>query len=225
MKQLLLDIAPPSQPTLANFVPGRNVELLQTLSNVITGREGERFVYLWGGPGSGKTHLLKAIAAICTHRKMRVAYFECTPATDFISGREADCVIVDGVDGLGAESQIGLFGLYNHIRDEGRAFLLASGPIAPAQLKMRADLISRLGWGLVYQVHELTDEEKIKAMKSHTAAQGLDLPHEVCEYLLRHTRRDLPSLIAILNALDSYSLANQRKVTVPLVRELFEEES
>lgn len=155
---------------------------------------------------------------------MRVAYFECQHATHFLGGREADCIIVDGVDRLGAESQIALFGLYNYLRDEGRAFLLASGPIPPAQLKMRADLVSRLGWGLVYQVHELTDEEKIKAMRSHAVSRGLDLSHEVCEYLLHHTQRDLSSLIALLDALDNYSLASQRKVSVSLVRELFEEE-
>lgn len=224
MKQLPLDIAPPPQPTLANFVPGRNIELLQTLNSVIAGRQGERFVYLWGVPGSGKSHLLKAIAATCRRSKMKTACFECTHDTDFISGWDADCIMVDGVDRLGPESQIGLFGLYNHVREEGHAFLLASGGVAPTYLNMRLDLVSRLGWGLVYQVHELTDEEKIKAMKSHGESRGLDLSREVCEYLLRHTKRDLPSLIAILEALDSYSLASQRKVTVPLVRELFEEQ-
>jgi len=223
MKQLVLDIAPPPRPTLVNFVPGRNVELLQTLSNIVTGQERERLIYLWGGTGSGKSHLLRAIAGICKRSKMRVAHFECAPGTDFTGGAAADCVIVDDVDRLGAAAQVSLFNLYNIVRDEGYAFILASGPAAPAQLKMRADLISRLGWGLVYQVHELTDEEKIKVMKSHAANRGLDLPQEICEYLLRHAPRDLPSLMAILDALDSYSLASQRKITVPLVRELFEE--
>jgi DnaA family protein len=222
MKQLLLDIAPSPPPTLANFVPGRNIELLQTLSNIIEGLERERFVYLWGGAGCGRSHLLQAVAGICMRRKMDVAYFSCTPETDFIASSEADCVTVDDVDRLDAEAQISLFNLYNHIRNEGHAFLLVSGPAAPAQLKLRVDLITRLGWGLVYQVHELSDEEKIKAMKSHAMDRGLDLPQEVCDYLLRHGRRDLPSLMATLDALDGFSLANQRRITVPLVRELFQ---
>jgi DnaA family protein len=222
MKQLLLDIAPSPPPTLANFVPGRNIELLQTLSNIIEGLERERFVYLWGGAGCGRSHLLQAVAGICMRRKMDVAYFSCTPETDFIASSEADCVTVDDVDRLDAEAQISLFNLYNHIRNEGHAFLLVSGPAAPAQLKLRIDLITRLGWGLVYQVHELSDEEKIKAMKSHAIDRGLDLPQEVCDYLLRHGRRDLPSLMATLDALDGFSLANQRRITVPLVRELFQ---
>src|SRR5690348_5726091 len=104
MKQLLLDIAPPSPPTLANFVPGRNVELLQTLSNVIEGLERERFIYLWGRAGSGRSHLLHAIAGICMRRKMSAAYFSYTPETDFAASSEADFVTVDDVDRLSAKA-------------------------------------------------------------------------------------------------------------------------
>ncbi|MDQ3186491.1 MAG: DnaA regulatory inactivator Hda [Pseudomonadota bacterium] len=224
MKQLVLDIAPSPPPTLENFVPGRNIELLQTLGNILAGVEQEHFVYLWGETGCGRSHLLQGIAGICMRNKMTMAYFACDANTSFTANDEADCVMVDDVDCLNANAQIGLFNLYNRIRDEGRALLLVSGPAAPAQLKLkvREDLVTRLGWGLVYQVHALTDEEKIKAMKSHAASRGFDLAQEVCDYLLRHGRRDLPSLMATLDGLDSYSLANRRKVTVPLVRELLQ---
>ena len=222
MKQLVLDIAPSPPPTLPNFVPGRNAELLQTLDNILAGLEREHFVYLWGGTGCGKSHLLQGVAGLCMRHKMSTAYFACNANNSFIAGSEADCVMVDDVDRLNAKAQIGLFNLYNRIRDEGHALLLVSGSTAPAQLKLREDLVTRLGWGLVYQVHELTDEEKAEAMKSHSASRGLDLSQEVCDYLLRHGRRDLPSLMAILDALDNYSLANRRKVTIPLVRELLQ---
>ena len=104
MKQLLLDIAPPPPPTLANFVPGRNIELLQTLSNVVEGLERERFIYLWGRAGCGRSHLLQAIAGICMRRKMSAAYFSCTLETDFAVNSEADCVIVDDVDSSQCQS-------------------------------------------------------------------------------------------------------------------------
>ncbi|MBA2660515.1 MAG: DnaA regulatory inactivator Hda [Nitrosospira sp.] len=220
MKQLALDIAPSPPPTLDNFVPGRNAELLQTLGNILAGLEREHFVYLWGGVGCGRSHLLQGMAGICMRNQMSTAYFACDANTSFVAGSAADCVMVDDVDRLNAKAQIGLFNLYNRIREEGVALLLVSGPAAPAQLTLREDLVTRLGWGLVYHVHELTDEEKIKAMKSHAVSRGLDLPQEVCDYMLRHGRRDLPSLMATLDSLDSYSLANRRKVTVPLVREL-----
>ena len=223
MKQLLLDIAPPSHATLANFVPGRNSELLQTLSNILSGKEKERFVYLWGGTGCGKSHLLQAVAGVCMRNRKNTMYFACDERTHFtVHSGDADCVIVDDAHHLDTDAQLGLFNLYNRLREEDHAFLLVSGPVAPIHLKLREDLVTRLGWGLVYQVHELTDEEKTEAMKSHATSRGLDLPQEVCDYLIRHERRDLPSLIATVDALDSYSLASRRRITVPLVRELLQ---
>jgi DnaA family protein len=221
MKQLPLDIVPPP-PTLSNFVPGRNSELLQALGNILTGRQDERFVYLWGGTGCGKSHLLQGVAGACMCNNMNTLYFACGERTSFANGSEADCVMVDDVDRLGADAQIGLFHFYNRIREEGQAFLLVSGSVAPAQLKLREDLVTRLAWGLVYEVHELTDEEKMEAMKNHASSRGLALPQEVCDYLLRHERRDLTSLMEKLDALDKYSLASHRKITVPLVRELLQ---
>ena len=222
MEQLLLDIAPPSPPTLADFVPGRNRELLQTLDNMLAGRE--RFVYLWGAAGCGRSHLLQAVVAAGAPNKLNAVYIECGGTDDmniaFAAVSAADCVAVDDVECLSASAQIGLFNLYNRMRDEGHARLLVSGPVAPAQLGLREDLVTRLGWGLVYQVHELTEEDKAQAMQSHAASRGFNLPQEVSDYLLRHGRRDLPSLIAALDALDRYSLASQRQITVPLLREL-----
>jgi DnaA family protein len=85
---------------------------------------------------------------------------------------------------------------------------------------MRPDLVTRLGWGLVYQVHALSDEEKAQALAQHGAGRGFRLSAEVCAYLLQRARRDMPSLLAMLDALDRYSLETKRQITVPLVREL-----
>lgn len=222
MKQLLLDIAPPSPPTLDNFVPGHNRELLQILDAMLAG--GERFVYLWGATGCGRSHLLQAVVVAATRNQQNAVYIGCDSIGDtntaFAAACAADCVAVDDVKCLSANAQVDLFNLYNRMRDEGHARLLVSGPVAPAQLGLREDLVTRLGWGLVYQVHELTDEEKVQAMQSHAASCGFDLPQEVSSYLLQHVQRDMPSLIATLDALDRYSLANQRQITVPLLREL-----
>ncbi len=224
MKQLLLDISPSSPPTLDNFVPGRNLELLQTLDNILGGQEQERFVYLWGGKGCGKSHLLQAVVEAYTQNKLNAAYIECGITrninAEFSAISEIDCLTVDDVDHLNASAQIGLFNLYNHLRDEGHALMLVSGSTAPAQLILRKDLVTRLGWGLVYQVHELSDDEKIRAMKSHAASRGFDLPQDVCDYLLQHVQRDLPSLMVTLDALDLYSLTDQRQITISMLREL-----
>jgi DnaA family protein len=89
-------------------------------------------------------------------------------------------------------------------------------------MNVRPDLATRLGWGLVYQVQGLNDMEKAQALQEHARARGFILPQEVLDYLLRHWRRDLPSLMAVLEALDRITLEQQRPVTVPLLRQLLQ---
>jgi DnaA family protein len=224
MKQLLLDISPTFLPTLENFVPGRNLELSQILKNILEGREQERFIYLWGVNGCGKSHLLQAVVESFTRNKLDAAYINCgitqNSNTGFPIIDKIDCLTIDDVDQLNASTQIDLFNLYNHIRDECQSLMLVSGSVAPSQLNLRKDLVTRLGWGLVYQVHELSDDEKIQAMKKHAKRKGFELTQDVCNYLLRHVKRDLPSLIVTLNALDLHSLREKRPITIPMLREL-----
>ncbi len=222
MRQLLLDVIPSSMPTLANFLPGRNAELVSLIQNILSGREQERFIYLWGGLGCGRSHLLQAIVREYSQKNLEAVYFACETYVNFNIEGEIDCVAVDNVDHLDSSSQIKLFNLYNQIRDDGTVVLLVSGNAAPAQLALRQDLVTRLGWGLVYHVHELTDEEKMHAMKSHAANCGFDLSQDMCVYLLRHARRDLSSLIETINALNRYSLSSKRQITIPLLRKLLQ---
>lgn len=189
------------------------------LRDILAGRQAERFVYLWGEPGSGKSHLLKSFVEAARGRGVSAVYV--APGEAMLSHTDLaahDVVAVDDVDRFGAESQIELFYVYNRLR-EGRGIMLASGAVAPAQLNLRQDLVTRLGWGLVYQVHGLSDAEKVQALQTHARERGFALGRGVADYLLRHWRRDLPSLLAALDALDRYSLETQRPITVPLLRE------
>lgn len=216
MKQLVLDISRLPEPTLDNFVVGRNAELLTQLRELLGVNPRERFIYVWGAVGAGRTHLLKAGAAsggLYLGRHDHAVLEGELPV--------AHRVVVDDVQYLNEAAQIGLFNLYNRMRDEGGA-LLAAGDCAPAQLKLRPDVVTRLGWGLVYLVHPLSDDEKDEALRVHAAQRGFTLADEVARYLLRHWRRDLPSLMAALDALDCYSLETKRPITVPMVRELMQ---
>lgn len=214
MQQLLLAIAPQPVPTLDNFVVGRNRELLDTLRDFASGAGSERFIYLWGEAGSGKSHLLAACAAAA--RDSGYAPFADTVPATWDGGTPA---LLDDVDTLDDAGQVDLFNLYNRLRDEGGS-LLAAGSAPPAQLAVRPELATRLGWGLVFRVQSLSDEEKTAALESHARQRGFTLPPEISGYLLRHHRRDLPALMAALDALDRYSLERQRPVSVPLLREL-----
>jgi DnaA family protein len=105
----------------------------------------------------------------------------------------------------------------------GGGILVTSGPDAPMRLKLRTDLATRLGQGLVYQVHCLSDDAKQGALIAHAQGRGFTLPRDVVTYLLRNWKRDLPSLMAVLDALDQYSLEVKRPITVPLAREVLQQ--
>ncbi len=221
MKQLALALSSPPVPAFENFVVGRNAELVALLHAFASRTASERFVYLWGGTGSGRSHLLGAVARAA--RAASSAVFEeraPVSAASIEAIDERGTVILDDVELLDAQGQIALFGLYNRIRDAQGGALLASGATAPAGLAVRADLSTRLGWGLVYEVQALDDAEKMAAMRAHAAALGFELGPEVGDYVLRHTRRDLPSLLALVERLDRYSLEERRPITVPLVRDV-----
>ncbi len=193
-RQLALPLSPPPAPSLDNFIPGANVELLARLRQLAAGELAESVLYLWGEPGSGRSHLLRASA-------------------------RPGLTVADDVERLDEPGQIALFNAVNAARDSGGT-VLAAGNAPPAQLALREDLKSRLAWGLVYQVKPLSDAEKALTLHGEAARRGLKLSDEVVWYLLTHVRRDLHSLIGLLEQIDRASLEQRRAVTLPLVREL-----
>jgi DnaA family protein len=214
MTQLLLGIAPQWMPTLDNFVIGRNLELHAALRHALSGTGGERGIYLWGENGSGKSHLLQAVVGRATANGQSAIY------SSGAVPEAVQVVAVDDVESLDAAAQIELFALYNQLRESG-GMLLVSGNVAPAYLQLRDDLRTRLGWGLVYQIHGLNDEEKSQALLQHALVRGFELPIEVTHYLLRHGQRDLPYLLSVLDELDAHCLRlKKRAATVPLLKEI-----
>ena len=220
LRQLALGLSERAAPSFANFLPGRNREVLDVLRGLARGDGGERFVYLWGAPGSGRAHLLQALVNAAQAEGRQAVYLE-APGAEALLGSIGDDAVVgmSGVERLDATAQAALFGLYNRIR-EGCGALVVGGDAPPARLPVRADLATRLAWGLVYEVRPLGDEEKAEAMRARAAERGFDLSAEAQAYVLRHGRRDLPSLLGLVDRIDRHSLAAQRPVTLPLVREV-----
>lgn len=219
MKQLVLDLAPPPTPSLQNFVVGFNGELLSTLHAMLDGSLHERFVYLWGGSGCGKSHLLRGFAAALRAQNGRPQLVCDAQMCSEEAAAQSGALLVDDVLALDAENQNRLFNSLIRIRD-GSGLFIGSGPYAPMHLNIRPDLASRLAQGLVFQVKCLSDEDKTEALVAHAHARGFTLPRDVVAYLLKHWRRDLPALMALLDALDRYSLEVKRPITVPLAREV-----
>lgn len=217
MRQLLLDINPGVTPSLDNFVVGRNAEVLNSLRHMASGTGMERFIYIWGEAGCGKTHLLRAVAS--TYTAGKAMYRLCEPGLGFGPAQGADLFCVDAVQHLTDSGQITLFNVYNEMR-EGSGMLLVSGDVPPAQLALRDDLKTRLAWGLVYQVQGLSQAETAAALQRHARERGMRLSDEVIEYMFNLWQRDLPSLLAALDKLDQYSLETKKPVSVSLLKQV-----
>src|SRR5262245_1855615 len=153
MKQLALDFADPPLPTLENFVTGRNAELVEAIRRIVKTSGPERFIYLWGGAGSGRSQLLKGAVAAAHAAGSMAIYVACTESSPLPDDTARfDCAALDDVERHGPAQQIAVFRLHNTLRDRHGA-LLAAGDAPPVQLRLRSDFVTRLGGGLVYQVH------------------------------------------------------------------------
>jgi DnaA family protein len=215
MKQLVLDLGAEQIRSLDTFEVGQNAELAHLMHQFAERSSREHFAYLWGETAAGKTHLLQSLANTPGSRYIGPQGSE----ADFTYAPDVSLYLLDDCDQLSAASQIDAFALFNQIREHG-AYMVSTGPVPPAVLPVREDLRTRMGWGLIYQIHGLSDEEKIAALTHAAEARGLTLSASVLPYLLSHFKRDMRSLSTMLDALDQYSLETQRPVTLPLLRDL-----
>ena len=227
MKQLILDLRPDRPPTLENFVPGSNAELLETLARLAAIRPGQMpsaHLYLWGDSGSGRSHLLRATIARALDEG-RLAFFLSAPdLSDCLPEDENALLAVDDVDRLSDNAQVALFNAFNRARVNAQSLLL-SGPVAPRGLApgLREDLRTRIGQSLVFEVRPLDDATRESILHSLAARRGLQLSGEVAGFLLTHARRDPPGMAAALDALDAASLEHKRPITLPFLRQLMQQ--
>ena len=216
---MLLDLKPEQPPTLDNFVVGANAELVDRLRHLASSRSFEA-LYLWGPAGCGKSHLLAAAAEAARARRPVLALDGAAAGSD-IAPATGTLLVIDDAQALGDEAQAALFRAFNAARFLGLAILLA-GAEPPMRLALREDLRTRIGQALIYEIQALSDEEKAAALRRHAIERGMLMDPAVVQYLLRHGRRDLPSLMAMLDHLDRASLEQKRPPTVPLLRELMQ---
>lgn len=217
-RQLILDIRPEAPPRFDNFLPGNNFEAASACYLAADSIGGEVVTYLWGEAGSGRTHLLRAAVAHA-QEVGREADYCMGDLPESLPEDLPSFLAVDAADALDAEAQIRLFSLINRARAGGGTVLVA-GDQAPAGLALREDLRTRLGSGLVFQLHPLNEVQRAEAVRERATARGMRISEEVVRYMITHSRRDLPSLLTVVDALDTLSLSLKRPATVPLLREI-----
>ena len=219
MKQLVLDLGAEPAHSLDTFQVGANAEMAHLMHQFAQRASREHFCYLWGETGAGKTHLLQGLAATRGTRYIDGGAPKTLAQSAFVYAPEISLYLVDDIDQLSPRRQIDAFALFNQVREHG-AYMVCTGPVPPAVLPVREDLRTRMGWGLIYQIHDLSDDEKIAALTQAAEARGLTISASVLPYLLSHFKRDMHSLATMLDALDHYSLETRRPVTLPLLRDL-----
>lgn len=227
LQQLPLALGQREDRSFDNFIigtasekGGNNHEIVATL------RQSELpFIYIWGERGCGKSHLLQALSREALQRSAASVYLPLQEVVDIgpsiLNGfDEMELVVVDDIDAVAGqrEWEEALFGLYNQIRDSNsRIVVAANSPPEDLSLKL-PDLISRFQWGPIFQLHVMSDEAKLIALKQRAHERGFELPDGTINYLLRHGSRDLHHLFAVLEELDNASLVEQRKITIPFVK-------
>ncbi len=194
--QLTLSLAGQPAPSLANFVTGQNQAAVDRLRCLLTGDFSERFIYLWGPVGSGRSHLLQACAA--------------QPAI----------TCIDNCEALSDASAHGAFVLFTQALTEPSKAIVVAADRPAAHLALRADLQSRMAQCLSFEIKPLSDKDLRLALAVAIAERGLEASPDILNYLLNRLPRNMPALKAALDALDNMSLQRKAPISLALAREL-----
>jgi len=242
-RQFALDLSHSPKASLDNYLPSKDLALISTLQNICniwqqtdsnqtSNPLNHRWIYWWGPEGSGRSHLLEAMTNAAESKGMEYFFLNPREPISWVRAEEKmsalaqsvmpSVIAVDDVDALDERLVGALFRILNGVQASKNIHIFMAGKAAPANLELREDLRTRLGWGLVFQTQLLNDGEKIQALEEAAKARGLVLSPEVLPWLLNRFYRDMPNLMALIDALDAYSLETKRAVTLPLVRELLQ---
>ena len=220
MKQIPLAIGIEAAPSFDSFLPGANGLAVAHLRAL--GPQSAP-VYLWGPSGSGKTHLLQALVQQYQEQGVQAGWFNASDPAPWMFDESWALIVIDRCDELQPDPQHAAFTLFVEATTRGVP-IVAAGRLPPVDLPLREDLRTRLGWGHVFALQPLSEPEMRAALRREADRRGVFLSDDVMSYLLTRFARDLKYLMAQLDRLDEFSLANKRAITVPLLKQMLIEE-
>jgi DnaA-homolog protein len=220
MKQIPLPIVSAAQPDFDNFVPGANAAALaHARVLVVPGAP----LYLWGPAGSGKTHLLRALAWRCQQAGQSVGWFDAADPLPWVLAPHWALLVLDRCELMTAGAQHAAFTMFVDAATHG-VQVAAAGRLPPVDLPLRDDLRTRLAWGHVFEMHTTSDSDARAVLRREADRRGTFLPDDVLDHLLLHFPRDLGHLMQLIERLDDYAQSCLRRPTVPLLREMLHNE-
>ena len=227
MTQLALQVSLDDHALFSSFFAGANEELLSRLREIALGRSKETALWMWGNPSTGKSHLLQAVCAHAHESGRRPLYLPLDRVMSLgphaLEGLErCDIACVDDVQMAAgkADWETAIFGLYNRAFEAGSTLVVAADSSPAGAGFALPDLRSRLASGLVYQLRPLNEQNRLDALRLRADRRGLSLPEETAAFLMKRHPRDLRSLFELLDSLDQASLAAQRRLTIPFVKDV-----
>jgi DnaA family protein len=225
MKQLVLDMGLPTAPSLANFCAGSNVAALAHLKLWLGGSHDVLRspvpTYLWGTSGCGKSHLLQALRHALQEQGVSVGWLDASAQATPEFDERWGAVLLDDVHAFNVLQQQAAFNWFVNAQTQQIA-VIATGTLPPADLKLRDDLRSRLGWGHVFALQALTEPERRAVLRQTADARGIFLSDEVMDFMLTRFSRDLGSLMELFDLMDGYALQTQRAITIPLIKTMMD---
>lgn len=216
MVQVPLPLVADEQGRFETYLPGPNLATVQQLVAHLPPREP---LYLWGESGSGKTHLLQALAQASRDAGFQVQWFDSRSPLPWQLDGNTGLVVFDDVAALSAEQQQQAFLVCIEAQAQGCTWA-AAGLTPPVDLPLRDDLRTRLAWGQTHALQALNEQQTLFALELEAERRGIDLSVEVKRYLISRLSRDLASLMRLLGRLDTFSLSRAKPVTVHLLRDM-----
>jgi len=222
--QLPLNLQLRDDATLESFYPGHNGQVVHAIQAHCAGK-GDPFLYCWGAVGVGKSHLLQAAChtALCLNIPTVYVPLQVSLSSTLLQDLEkVPLVCLDDIEQVAGNAiwEEALFHFLNKMRAQQNRLIVSARNAPKYSAIQLPDLKSRLAWGVTYQIHALEDEEKLNALILRAGCRGLELNRSVAQFLLSRCTRSLFELFQTLELLDRASLAEQRRLTIPFVKQV-----
>jgi DnaA family protein len=225
-EQLPLAVQLRDDATFDNFFTGANGLLISELRRQLSG--GENYLYIYGGLGSGRSHLLQAACHWAGQHQHDAVFLPLDELVDYppqqlLEGLEQQHLLcLDNIEAVLGNKiwEEALFHLFNRCRDAGTCLLISAASAVRELSVTLPDLRSRLSWGVLYQLQPLTDEDRAQVLRMRAEQRGVELPEDVCQFIVQRSQRDMPALMKTLAILDDASLRERRRITKPFIKNI-----
>jgi DnaA family protein len=228
MTQLALPLQLADHAVFASFLDHGNETLVSTLVGLSSGDAGQG-CWLWGSPATGKTHLLQAVCDQAGDRSIYLPLDMLAAAgpeiLEGLASRRLVCI--DDIDHVAGQDEweVALFNLFNDLQESGGQLIVSACSSPRESGIVLADLASRMSRLPVFQIWALDEQQRVAALQLRARHRGLELPDDTAAYMLKRSRRDMASLYGLLDKLDLEALRAQRRLTIPFVRDVLQQDS